>query len=236
LAEAAKTALLSGEEFLTWVEDNTVALRERDETTLRELIANCIAFKATVVAADPFEETVPSARMALNYGHTLGHVIEAMTSLDEVSGITPVPHGIAVAQGMRFAARLAMQLAGVSREFVLRQDALLDALGLPPLDSAIMGDDLAAIRDAFYHDKKIRDAKLHFVLLSKPGEADIVTVSDEILYDHLRAWLGIKLEPAKGRGGKRAKADEDAEEVGEEEAEGISAEETSDENPDSERS
>ena len=233
LAEAAKSALLSGEEFLSWIEEHAAALRDRDEAVLCELIARCMTFKAGVVAADPYEQAQPSARMALNYGHTLGHVIEALTSLDagsgadsdtdssadsDSSGTGPIPHGIAVAQGMRFAARLAMQLTGASRDFVLRQDALLDALGLPALDPGFVGDDLFALRDIFYSDKKTRDGCLRFVLLSAPGEADVVVVPDEILFDHLRAWVGMELEVGRrsGKYAKPATADEVEDECGEE--------------------
>jgi len=187
LAEAAKTAILAGEEFTAWLEANTEPLLQRDPAALRELIARCIAFKAGVVASDPTEDAVPSVRLSLNYGHTLGHVIETVTAATE----QPIPHGIAVAQGMRFEARIAMQLADARADFVLRQDALLDALGLPALDPAIMGDDLGQMIDIFYRDKKALDSDLRFILLPAIGQAEIVTVPREVLTDHLRAWLGI---------------------------------------------
>ncbi|MCL2403093.1 MAG: 3-dehydroquinate synthase [Coriobacteriia bacterium] len=223
LAEAAKTALLAGEEFTAWVEANTELLLQRDPAILRELIARCISFKASVVASDPHEDNVPSARLSLNYGHTLGHVIETVTAQrfydqqaqqteqaesdqsehrqpeesnqtssdpsGEAALGSPIPHGIAVAQGMRFEARMAMQLVEADASFVLRQDALLDALNLPALDPAIMGDDLANITEVFYRDKKIENSELRFILMANPGNPEIVTVPREILYDHLRAWL-----------------------------------------------
>jgi len=215
LAEAAKTAILSGESCIEWMEENTDQLLARDPATLQELIARCIAFKARVVADDPYENTLPSRRQALNYGHTLGHVIETVTALhagqqaaeaeldqqsaseaDQQSaafsdGQTPsaISHGIAIAQGMRFEARLAMQLLDADRDFVLRQDALLDRLGLSPLDPAIMGDDITLIEDAFYRDKKVINNDLRFVLLPSAGRPELVTVPREVLHDHLRAWL-----------------------------------------------
>ncbi|MCL2745821.1 MAG: 3-dehydroquinate synthase [Coriobacteriia bacterium] len=185
LAEAAKTALLAGGEFTAWIEDNTEPLLQRDPVVLRELIARCISFKASIVATDPHEDNVPSARLSLNYGHTLGHVIETVTAQQEV----PVPHGIAVAQGMRFEARMAMQLVEAEADFVLRQDALLDALNLPALDPVTMGDDFDHIVDIFYRDKKIDNSELRFILMATPGHPEIVTVPREILCDHLRAWL-----------------------------------------------
>ena len=213
LAEAAKTAILAGEEFTAWLEAHTEALLRRDPEVLRELIARCISFKAGIVATDPTEDNVPSARLSLNYGHTLGHVIETVTAqraqqvqqaaaaeeaadaelpiLVSTSTLTAIPHGIAVAQGMRFEARIAMQLVQAEADFVLRQDALLDALRLSALDPAIMGDDLGLIVDTFYRDKKVEDSDLRFILLANLGQPEIVTVPREILSDHLRAWLGM---------------------------------------------
>ncbi|MCL2525691.1 MAG: hypothetical protein FWE46_01360 [Coriobacteriia bacterium] len=210
LAEAAKTALLAGEDFTAWMEINAEGLRRRDPVTLKELIAACITFKAQVVAADPTEDMVPSTRLSLNYGHTLGHVIETITAQrheeqlqqaqyveESASTATPivpidaVPHGIAVAQGMRFEARIAMQLVDAPADFVLRQDALLDALGLPALDPSIMGSNRDAMLEVFYRDKKTQDSDLRFILLPAPGQPEIVTVSREVLCDHLRAWLAV---------------------------------------------
>ena len=238
LAEAAKTAILSGEDCLAWMEDNADALMARDPNTVRELAARCIAFKARIVAEDPYESQQPSRRQALNYGHTLGHVIETIPAIraqeqaeelaqDQVNKqeqddgpavndsasasnegalpsdvraddeqavdnpITVVSHGMAVAQGMRFEARLAMQLVGADGDFILRQDALLDRLGLPALDPSVMGNDMNLIDDTFYRDKKITNSELRFVLLSVPGRPELVTVPRDILYDHLQAWMGI---------------------------------------------
>jgi 3-dehydroquinate synthase len=202
LAEAAKTAILAGEEFTQWMEQRAQQLAARDFDTLRELIARCISFKASIVASDPTEDNSPSARLSLNYGHTLGHVIEtisAETALDTQSGqaMSVIPHGIAIAQGMRFEARMAMQLVDATPDFVLRQDSLLDALGLPGLDAAIMGDDLSHMIEIFYRDKKTQDNMLRFVLVSAPGQPEVVTVPREILADHLRAWIATAATTAQ---------------------------------------
>jgi len=208
LAEAAKTAILAGEEFTAWMEQSADALLQRDPDTLRELIARCISFKASIVATDPTEDNEPSARLSLNYGHTLGHVIETVTAhyaalaehsetLDATTHATvpaAIPHGVAIAQGMRFEARIAMQFVEASADFVLRQDALLDALRLPALDSSIMGEDLSLIAETFYRDKKVTDNDLRFILLANPGAPEIVTVPREALLDHLRAWLNMPLK------------------------------------------
>jgi len=225
LAEAAKTAILAGDDFMTWLEESSAALKNREPGALRELIARCISFKAEVVATDPVEDNNPSERFSLNYGHTMGHVIETITAARAQTALTeyaaanprpddspdptpdtalilaqagvsaPIPHGIAVAQGMRFEARMAMQLADASADFVLRQDALLDALGIPALDPAIMGTDLDMMGEVFARDKKNLDSDLRFILLSAPAQPELVTVPQNILFDHLRTWLGLNVTP-----------------------------------------
>ncbi len=85
-----------------------------------------VVFKAQVVAAD--EQETKGVRECLNYGHTLAHAIETC------AGYGVYSHGAAVAEGMRFAARLAAAKLGTSLEFVETQDKLLDTLGLPALD------------------------------------------------------------------------------------------------------
>ncbi|TLM97432.1 MAG: 3-dehydroquinate synthase, partial [Actinobacteria bacterium] len=121
LAEVAKTAVLDGEEFLSWIEAHADQLLGRDQQALTEAVVRCVRFKAGVVARDEKEE---GPRECLNYGHTFGHALE------KVLGYGTVTHGAAVAEGMRFAARVSVELAGAQTSFVRRQDRMLDALGL----------------------------------------------------------------------------------------------------------
>jgi len=180
LAELAKTAILSGEDFLSYLEQHTAELNERDPEVLREVVARAMIFKAQIVAKDPYDRGL---RACLNYGHTIGHALE------QVSDFT-LPHGIAVAEGMRFAARLSVQLYGASLDFVRRQDALLDALGLVALE---VGDySMADLRDAMQRDKKNYGGEITFVLVQEPGVVGTAPVDTTVLYSHLRPWLGIK--------------------------------------------
>ena len=94
-------------------------------------------------------------RECLNYGHTLAHAIETE------AGYGVYSHGHAVAQGMRFASRLAVAHLGASMEFVQTQDALLDAPGLPELRLKAEPERLLHLMKG---DKKVRSGKLHFEL------------------------------------------------------------------------
>lgn len=159
LAEVLKMGLLSGGDFyrdLSLLE----SARGGDEAALRRLVAHSVRFKAGVVAED---EREGGRRAILNYGHTIGHGIEA------AAGYT-LAHGEAIALGMRAAARLSEARFGI--ELAAEQDDLLRAAGLPLRASEVASDvEPAAVLDAMGRDKKRRsgDASHRFVLLEEVG-------------------------------------------------------------------
>ncbi|GAA6489929.1 MULTISPECIES: 3-dehydroquinate synthase [Gordonibacter] len=180
-AEVAKSAVIDSDEFFFWLAEAAGALAERDEAVVAEAIARCVVFKADVVAEDKAESR--GVRECLNYGHTLGHAVEAL------AGYGTFSHGAAVAEGMRFAARLAAALAGAPLEFVAAQDDLLDALGLPALAwSAEPADMLAAMK----RDKKARHGQVRFVLPRDVGSWELRDVDDAVILEHLEAWARSK--------------------------------------------
>lgn len=180
-AEIAKSAVIDSDEFFFWLVEAADALAARDEQTVSEAIARSVVFKADVVAQDKTE--VRGVRECLNYGHTLGHAIEML------SGYGLFSHGAAVAEGMRFAARLAVQEVGASSDFVDAQDALLDALALPSLDwSADPHEVLAAMK----LDKKARHGSVRFVLPRDVGSWSLAEVDDDAILEHLAAWRRSK--------------------------------------------
>ena len=127
---------------------------------LEAVIERCAACKARVVAADEREQ---GPREVLNYGHTIGHAIEA------ASGYS-VHHGRAVAWGMRAAVRISARLGLCETSLVEAQDRLLGRHGLP-------GDrpdlTLEEIMSATAGDKKARQGRLRWVLLRGMGRAEI---------------------------------------------------------------
>lgn len=181
LAEVAKSAVIDGEEFFCWLEANAAALAAREEPIVAEAIERSVRFKASVVSRDERESGL---RECLNYGHTLGHALE------RVLGYGTLPHGLAVAEGMRFAARVAVEVAGAPLEFVRRQDALLDSLGLPALEGLTVAP--AAVHDAMRVDKKARAGAVRMVLATGPGAWRSIAVADTALAAHLEQWARIK--------------------------------------------
>lgn len=177
LAEAAKSAVIDSDDFFFWISDSAPALVRRELDAVEELIARCVRFKASVVVRDECE--VSGVRECLNYGHTFGHAVEA------IAGYGHYSHGHAVAEGMRFAARLGVALAGTSLEFLRAQDQLLDSLGLCALTDFIPDTEDAIV--AMRHDKKVRNGQVRFVLSPDVGEWQSTAVADEVLREHIEA-------------------------------------------------
>jgi 3-dehydroquinate synthase len=182
IAEVAKSAVLDGEEFLSWIETNAQPLDAREGSAVEAVVERCVAFKSQVVARDEKEE---GPRECLNYGHTLGHALE------KVLGFGAITHGAAVAEGMRFAARVAVDVGHADAAFVKRQDRMLDRLGLPPLER---GAQPTALIAAMRSDKKARGGSVRMVLADGPGLWRCVAVDDGVLEAHLDAWAATKKE------------------------------------------
>jgi 3-dehydroquinate synthase len=134
-------------------------LLARDLGALEPVVARCVEAKASVVAEDERDE---GRRALLNYGHTLGHAIEAASGFHAV-------HGRAVAAGMRAAARVALRTGLCDQTVVAEQDDLLRAFGLPgDLPPVDIDDVLAALPS----DKKSRGGEVRWVLPRELGRAE----------------------------------------------------------------
>lgn len=176
-AEIAKSALIDSDDFFFWLCDHAEALAARDTDVVQEAVVRSVVFKAQVVAAD--EQETKGVRECLNYGHTLAHAIETE------AGYGVYSHGAAVAEGMRFAARLAAAHLDTSLDLVRAQDDLLDTLGLPALD---FHADPKRLLELMFSDKKVRSNTLRFVLPRDVGAWEVVALDPDFVLDHLIAW------------------------------------------------
>lgn len=157
LAEAVKHGAITDAGYLHWIEEEAEAILARDPDALALLIRRSIEIKARYVAEDPLEA---GPRKALNFGHTVGHALEAI-------GAYRLPHGHAVAIGM-IAESAAGEAAGVTEQGttdVLRE--VLERLGLPV--AAPEPADPAAIVALMRRDKKARGGAVHATLLERIG-------------------------------------------------------------------
>jgi 3-dehydroquinate synthase len=162
LAEVVKTGAALDVELFTTLEAEVPALRRRDPELLERVVATCCAEKAMIVEQDEREES--GLRMVLNYGHTVGHALEAL------GGYQTWRHGEAVAVGMAVAARLAHRLGLVEGHTAERQVALLEAVELP---TGFATPAPREVWEALARDKKARDGRVPFVLLKALGRAEV---------------------------------------------------------------
>lgn len=160
VAEAIKTAVVRDEALFRYLEDHLDELMRRDGEVLEEVVSRCAQIKAAVVEQD---ERDLGARHILNYGHTVGHALEA------VSGFS-LGHGQAVAVGMVLAARVACTMGLLSDQEAARISNVVTRAGLPGMVEGLDGD---AIMKAMYHDKKVVGGKLQFVLPTSIGQASV---------------------------------------------------------------
>ncbi|HBH01321.1 MAG: 3-dehydroquinate synthase [Candidatus Rokubacteria bacterium RBG_16_73_20] len=162
LAEIAKHGIVLDAEYFAEVERGVAALLARELPVLERVIGGSCRLKASVVERDEREAEL---RHVLNYGHTIGHALEAVT------GYARFAHGEAVSLGIAAEARLARRLGLASEETVVRQERLLQALGLPVRADAL---DVEALLAAIARDKKARDGRVPFVLAPRIGAFRLV--------------------------------------------------------------
>ena len=130
-------------------------------TTLESILQRSAAAKASIVAAD---EREGGLRAVLNYGHTFGHVVEALC------GYGTWLHGEAVALGMVAVGELAVQRGNWSRGDAERQKQLIAKAGLPTTWPEL---NLEAVLHTLQGDKKVRDGQLRFVIPTGIGSVEI---------------------------------------------------------------
>jgi 3-dehydroquinate synthase len=155
-AEVAKHGLLAGSAVLRRVRQLARAPLEAGAVT-QELVAGSIHYKAGVVERDERESGL---RAVLNFGHTIGHAIEAATGFGRFS------HGEAVGLGLHAALRLSGELAGLPEKDELAAHELLDGLGLPARLTGVRAQDVCGL---IGRDKKAGQDGVQYVLLRRPG-------------------------------------------------------------------
>jgi 3-dehydroquinate synthase len=172
LAEAIKYGLAMDEELLQMIE------RKDGEFTADELVdivRRCSTLKAGIVEVDETERS--GQRAILNFGHTIGHAIEAVTGLQARS------HGEAVAIGMTATAKISERVGMLDRNSVPRVERVLHKYGLPV---SCPGLDPADLLSAIYYDKKTTAGQTAWVLLKGIGKGMVnQRVTEDIIKDIL---------------------------------------------------
>jgi 3-dehydroquinate synthase len=160
LAEVAKMAAILDADMFARLERESPALARGETEPIMHAIARSVELKGQVVTSDHEEAGL---RMILNYGHTVGHAIEAATAYQRYL------HGEAVSIGMEASASIAQSVGILNQHDADRQRALLDALGLP-IRCEVAPDALAP---ALTLDKKNRAGTISWIMLTRIGQAEI---------------------------------------------------------------
>ena len=180
LYEVVKYGMIADRGLFDRVARDLRAIVRREQDALAPVIADSCRIKAQVVSEDERESGL---RRILNFGHTAGHAIEAVTKYRRFR------HGEAVGYGMLVVADLAVRRRIFAKA---DRDALADLIArLGPLPS-ISDLSAQALIEAMQRDKKVRKGRLHVVLPTRIGATRIVSdVSDDELKRSLCA-LGAR--------------------------------------------
>jgi 3-dehydroquinate synthase len=159
-AEAIKHGLILDSNLFDVFEEHAEALMAVDPEISTEVIRRSMAIKAEVVSQD--ERETLGIRILLNYGHTIGHALEASTEYGQFM------HGEGVSVGMMGVARMAERMGMIPREVVERQRSVLERFNLPIRAEGVPVD---SIRRAMALDKKVQSGTNRWVMLEDVGKA-----------------------------------------------------------------
>ena len=174
LFEVVKYGMIASRPLFDRLRTSTRALFARDAAVLLPAIAESARIKAEVVSADERESGL---RRILNFGHTVGHALEAVTHYRRFR------HGEAIGYGMLVAADLAVVRGVLPEADRSLLATLIGKLGsLPPVADLSISEMLDAVR----RDKKVVNGRLHFVLCTAIGTTVVV---DDVTEDELKAAL-----------------------------------------------
>lgn len=171
LAEVIKYGVIYDAGFFHFLAEQRQAILARDLAVLEEVIARCCEIKAAVVAADEREADL---RRILNFGHTLGHAVEAASNF-------AMAHGLAVGLGMVAACRLAVGKGIFSQTEAETVRLLIAGYGLPTEIPQQFSPQ--QIKSFLKTDKKTVGGRPFFVLPTEIGKVVITDAVSEELID-----------------------------------------------------
>jgi 3-dehydroquinate synthase len=171
IAEVIKYGVIRDRGLFEFLEENREKILGLDEGSLEFIVSRSTSIKADIVSKDEFDRK--KIRAVLNFGHTIGHAVEA------ASGYSGYSHGEAVAIGMAVASKISERLGILPSKDAARIIALIKKFGLP---TRIRKDlDFSDIYSAHQHDKKFSKTNC-LVLPSRIGHARVMEdVPDNVI-------------------------------------------------------
>ena len=174
LAEVVKHGVIADASFFEFVEKNLDGIFNFDSSILEPLVLENCRIKGRVVERDERES---SLREILNFGHTFGHAIEAVSGFE-------YSHGESVSIGMMGAFKMACKLGMADEKGAARLETLLKNIGLPVTASGIDRD---VVFQQLFYDKKVKNGQITFILPERIGKVKQLVVSD---HDLIKETLG----------------------------------------------
>jgi 3-dehydroquinate synthase len=169
LVEIIKYGIIVSNSFFYWLEENLDRLIYRDRLILTGAIAKSVQAKKRVVEKDEFENNY---RQVLNFGHTLGHALEAATDYRYYL------HGEAVLIGMSAALKMAVRLSLLDSASGERIQALLNLIDQKKPPAHLTADKVIG---KLRQDKKRREREIMFILPTAIGAGTVIPVNDQSL-------------------------------------------------------
>lgn len=178
LFEVLKCGVIRSQSLFHLLADDPVPVRRRDPAVVERMIAESVRIKCEVVSADEKEQGL---RRILNFGHTVGHAIEAETSY------TRYLHGEAVGLGMKVAAWLSDLTGRCSADVAGQIVDSVDLYGPLPTSADLRPERLLA---RLAQDKKTLRGTVHFVLATAIGSTEVVSgLDDSLVLEAIRKAL-----------------------------------------------
>jgi len=177
LAEVIKSAAIRNRNLFNFLDINMKKALEYHPAVLETIVLETARIKAEIVEKDEKEEGL---RGILNYGHTIGHAIEAVSNYE-------LKHGQAVAIGMVAAARISSRMGILDESEVVKLERIIEKAGLPT-EMPDLGKE--AVMQAMQHDKKVLQDRIRFVLLKSVGNAFISDEVDSSLVEEVLVGWG----------------------------------------------
>jgi 3-dehydroquinate synthase len=144
---------------------------QNDTKTLTDIVKACVADKVEVITEDEFDT---GRRQILNFGHTIGHVIERDSNFTK-------DHGVCVAMGMGIITDACLAAGLTDKATRDRMISLIEAYGLPSGDGITPDEAVAGVMN----DKKKRGNTISLIIVKNIGEAEIAPMDPEGLHNFL---------------------------------------------------
>ncbi len=176
-AEVIKYGAVLDAELFAYLETNYEKIISFDKDSLIHIIQKSCSIKAAIVKEDEKEEGV---RSVLNFGHSLGHAVEALYNYEGIK------HGEAISIGMIFAAKLSKKLGLCFEDTVSKVKNLIKNSGLP---ADIPKFSPEQYLNAMKLDKKVNERQIKFVLIKEIGKFEFKKLDFDFIHDFLNETI-----------------------------------------------